>query len=1143
MKNKVNKNIHNFTHKSRKLKLNKRKKAKRRLKKSIRNEIKQLVTQNELLKTLFNLLTLKLNNTDRELGTKRRSSLIKNLSLIDMDLEATEPIVPLDGISIINYSTPEKNRMFKKADTMNNRKSNKPVKTQVIGLELLAAKNVPAISPKGRLTSPYRIETDSDKEAKVSDYYWDNKDLPDLVQDKMASDYDSKNCAKIDKMGTKYCNASDSILTKTIKEYNAIKFKDIHTYALESTHNDTSNSQCNMKLNINANVFKPNTHAINKERNSLRINNEKEEVNENLLMIKDRFRSEEEIDLTELKGDNKSCDILTEFLINESKSIKNINNLYENILNLEKPKNNKSNKTTTISELGSNSHLEKSHQKTNNKSNKRGRNNSNNDSDEEDKRERIEAYSTRLVHVTLEIKTNKEKIDSLKEEMSKAMSKKSELEIENEQLKQKVAKLQADLKANSTKGKDQVKNSRTSSREENNTYNESQLESTGIDDKTRSDYATVTPKVNTQILDMTKASNYNQLRLEAPPVRNGHIATVKPNIPKVSTQFSYNNLINQPFTTPTPSLSNALLSSNNELETTTTTTKYDMPSNLTNQLTNNQRNIQYQKELQLQYQQQYQHWQQQLQNMALKQNQFPTGYTTSATNQWQNYWIAWQNQYMNNVQNFQGSEIASTTNAQQSSAQPKATEDKRREIMVHQTSTQHTQENSNTRSYSMPIRSTTNLNKVSAQTYTTINNKFQNHSSSRVTNEIDDDAKKFDQSGENDVTDNEEIEIQKSEGASQAQDIRFKLTLTTEYEMEERFDNSNNIMRDVVENFRDIGTIEGPLDIKRIDDHVIIINGRSKHDISLLSSKEWHPDCFGRANVISAVLKIHAVNPDPKLMLIGKCNDKLYDDALEWMQSAGVRDFKSLSNNKIELYFENESARNKALKLGYVQAGGQVVKVEEWVRSVELKQCFNCWKYQHFKINCKRTVKSCRYCAKENAHDSWHCPDKLNPENHRCTNCKGRRGHEAGDKMNCLYYINEYLNKCQTEGIEPGSKFKERQATLMNLYTIEDSQNRHANPINNELSINSKINNKIAKTWIVDKLIYQNRGSDNLNQSQILNHVFNDDSVLAEYENNKQRYLSATNNPSQSDRNQQRNAQSNFQNRRRDKNKNKQDSH
>ena len=147
--------------------------------------------------------------------------------------------------------------------------------------------------------------------------------------------------------------------------------------------------------------------------------------------------------------------------------------------------------------------------------------------------------------------------------------------------------------------------------------------------------------------------------------------------------------------------------------------------------------------------------------------------------------------------------------------------------------------------------------------------------------------------------------------------------------MDETYDNSNNIMKDIITNFQDKGSFEGPLEIKRRDDCIIVITGKSRHDIALLSSKTWHPDCFGQANVISAVLKIQAANPEPQLMLMGKCNEKLNEDALEWMRNSGVRDINTKGNNKLEISFESELMRNKALKLGYIQAGGQVIKVEE----------------------------------------------------------------------------------------------------------------------------------------------------------------------------------------------------------------------
>ena len=79
------------------------------------------------------------------------------------------------------------------------------------------------------------------------------------------------------------------------------------------------------------------------------------------------------------------------------------------------------------------------------------------------------------------------------------------------------------------------------------------------------------------------------------------------------------------------------------------------------------------------------------------------------------------------------------------------------------------------------------------------------------------------------------------------------------------------------------------------------------------------------------------------------------------------------------------------------------------------------------------------------------------------------KGHEACDKMNCLYFINEYLNKYEQEDVVPDNKYKERQSELKRKYENEDSQNRNMIQVNNEYTLNSQINKKIAKTWLVKK--------------------------------------------------------------------------
>ena len=132
------------------------------------------------------------------------------------------------------------------------------------------------------------------------------------------------------------------------------------------------------------------------------------------------------------------------------------------------------------------------------------------------------------------------------------------------------------------------------------------------------------------------------------------------------------------------------------------------------------------------------------------------------------------------------------------------------------------------------------------------------------------------------------------------------------------------------------------------------------------------------------------------------------------------------------------------------------------------------------------------------------------------------------------------MNKCETEGIEPDTKYKSKRSELKQRYEQEDAQGRKVNQ-HTEPTLNSQINRKIAKTWVVNKLIYQGKGTESVNQSQIVNHLFNEESILEEYETNKQRYLVEPN--ERNEREPPRQAISNFHKRQQSKTKNRNESH
>jgi hypothetical protein len=1169
-RNKINTGKHNYVKNKHKLKTRKRKRIKKRLRKAVQKEIRLLFKQNRLLKSLLYLLSIEKTKGIRDIKSENNLKLLKDISRIEVDKDQNHSFYSVLNSTENDNSSPELTRMHRNLNNKGNdiNQSN-PVRTQIIGYSLLNSTKPPVNPPMTRLASPYRIEDvqEVDKIQVITPIMEDSI----LIEGDNASTNNANNsnkCAKKEEEnGSYFCTESESNLTKTIKEYKKIKFKSLNTHELESTHNEVYN---NSKLNINANAFKPSIHQINENTKfsdnfTMRNIINSKELDE-IKFIKERIRSEEDIDLEELNVNKESCETLKEFLIDEGKNIKSIDKLYDNILHLEKTKKPTNNKLkTTISEIGKQSHTSIKEKKSN-KNHKRSRDNTSDGIDDEDIKDRIDAYAIRLVHLTLEAKENEEKISKLRVEMDNELSRKSDLETENQQLKQKIAKLQAERDRGKNNGQkitpQQTKliNHNTKSTNSINSTNNEQFESTSIHSNANMEQPRKSSNVSTKIVGMehinTSTNNVNQSQAKNQLISKANTNTTT----TFATKVSGTHFLPNPITCPMPQPQAGIKPITNSLTNVDELNSISMQSRALNDQSTHITNPIYTNA----------YWHQQLQEMAARSQQA----SAAIAYPWQNWIYAMQSHAMqshamqshalqrqamqshatNGGQQVVQYESKSNVNNSQEMMQSKSDRNQQQSYNANEHNSVNVQkETSNRNSYTFPLKQNNNSHRgEKAQVFSTVNNQYQNNNESKSDNlEYDEESnemasKSLNTTEQSDGYDeNEEIEVQKSDEGGQPQDIRFKLTIKTQYEMDESYDNSNKIMKDIIANFREHGSFEGPLEIKRKDDFEIVITGKSRQDIALLSSKAWHPDCFGGANVISAVLKVQAANPEPQLMLIGKCHEKLNDDALEWMQASGVRDINIRGNNKIELSFENEFMRNKALRQGYVQAGGQVVKVEEWKKEIDMKQCFNCWKYQHYKANCRRSTKTCRYCAKENSHDSWHCPDKLNRENHRCINCKGRKGHEACDRMNCLYFINEYLNKCKMENIEPDIKYKNKSLELKNKYEQEDVQSRKISHLNSEYTLNSQINRKIAKTWVVNKLIYQGRGSETINQSQIVNQLFNDESILEEYETNKQRYLTEPSNSNTNNSDSQKKTISNFQKRKQNKNnnKNKNDSH
>ena len=88
-----------------------------------------------------------------------------------------------------------------------------------------------------------------------------------------------------------------------------------------------------------------------------------------------------------------------------------------------------------------------------------------------------------------------------------------------------------------------------------------------------------------------------------------------------------------------------------------------------------------------------------------------------------------------------------------------------------------------------------------------------------------------------------------------------------------------------------------------------------------------------------------------------------------------------------------------------------------------LRQCGRCLKFGHKTASCRNEthIALCAFCAE--SHETKSCPQKQNPDNHRCANC---RNNPNSDTVTNDIYHNAYSDKCP---IHQENKAKLIQAT------------------------------------------------------------------------------------------------------------------
>ena len=176
-------------------------------------------------------------------------------------------------------------------------------------------------------------------------------------------------------------------------------------------------------------------------------------------------------------------------------------------------------------------------------------------------------------------------------------------------------------------------------------------------------------------------------------------------------------------------------------------------------------------------------------------------------------------------------------------------------------------------------------------------------------------------------------------------------------------------------------------------------------------------------------------NDEPMLMLSGKIlgsiRDNIDDEGEKQLtRDYGIQSIVKKGKKRYDLLFTTPEQREQALALKRLQAGGLAIEVEEWKRMVRLEPCFNCWGLDgHPQSACTKPTM-CRYCGRQNVHDSRTCEYKLLTSWHFCGLCQ-RKGHYACDRENCDAYINVYRKLCASLQVQMPNKVLENSTLNM----------------------------------------------------------------------------------------------------------------
>jgi hypothetical protein len=334
-------------------------------------------------------------------------------------------------------------------------------------------------------------------------------------------------------------------------------------------------------------------------------------------------------------------------------------------------------------------------------------------------------------------------------------------------------------------------------------------------------------------------------------------------------------------------------------------------------------------------------------------------------------------------------------------------------------------------------------------------------------------------------------------GGNEAQDnneIRFRISLNFVKDLSQKWVSRTVIYKMITDNYRTFGKkFAGPVEVYLKDSRTIIIIGERESDLITFESRKWTNKAFDGTDF---KMNIEMIMPDKEeIMLIGTTRTLISPNGIdELKKNYNISRIVSKGTNKYELKFRDEKSRNLAKELGILATAGLKIRLSEWHKIFETSQCNKCLKYGHFRNECKTrmTIGNCKYCGESDSnHESAECPELHFDNNHKCINCKQKKGyatHNAGERYECEFFLEFYMSACERLKITPENKY----VVAMEKVKVRDS--KVSNGIASNKEFMTKMNRKFANQQLLNKKLF---GADQNYTAMCEEYL--DESVMREY--------------------------------------------